>query len=1166
YGIDFYGDNLFTTEQELSEHPERVKKIRRATLKGWRYALENREEIINLILEKYNPQGHSRDHLAYEARETEKLIAPDFIEMGSFKPAHYQNIAKTYARAGFVEKATLDPGFFYQPKTFSQQIQLTTEEQAWLDAHPVIRIGSSSEFEPDLIRKPDGSFTGISPDFYRMLEKRLGIRFEIVDDKWSKILRHVAAKEIDIVDLMNKTTAEEMGLLTIKAPYDFLVTAYARKDRRFEIARDEDIEGLRVAYFKDIVFLQKHFDHLQDRIEVIEADSPLGALKLLLDNKADVMVGFSQDSYFLLKHFIKEIEPVYTFKSLSANSITAIRSDAPLLASILSKAVNSVSHEERNRILSKWSWIPEKKESAVVLSAEEKAWLKENPVIRLGNSVDWPPFGFINDEGVYSGIAADYMQVIEKLLGIQIKPVKLNSWKETVDAASKGEVDLLDAVVPTPQRRKFLTFTKPYVSYPIVLFTHKSVDYIADMSVLNKKRVSVIAGSALHDILRNNHPEIEIVAKENAKDGLLAVEGGEASAFIGNLPTASRVISRAGLINLKVAGETPYRYDLTVGINKNKPLLAGLLQKALDVIPEEKHNAIYQKWMSVTFEQQVDYTRFLQLFFLTIFIFIFILFWSRQHQLTKLRREIASKIEIQKELSNKEVSVSAILNTVLDGIITINVKGIIENFNPAAESLFGYQANEVIGQNIKMLMPSPFSDKHDEYLERYVRTGKSNIIGIRLEREAKHRDGSRLSVEISVSEMWIGEELKFTGVIHDITERKQAEVEKVQLQLELQQSQKMEALGKLTGGIAHEYNNMLGITMGFAELLAAELRGQPKLAKYANEIYRAGERGAILTKKLLTFSRRKKPEADSINLNKLLQKQIHMLEKTLTVRIKLVLHLQENPWPVWLDSGDMEDVILNMSINAMHAIEGNGQLTIQTSNQTINQLDAQSLDLAPGDYALLSFTDTGCGMSKDTKEKIFDPFFTTKGEKGTGLGLSMVYGFVQNSGGAIKVFTEPDHGTQFTLYFPRYPGVSRDQESAEELAAVTFTGNETILIVDDEPALLNLTREILEMHGLAVISADSAKQALNILEHESIDILISDIIMPDMDGYQLAAIVTEKYPDIKIQLASGFPDERNMGMIDESLQKNILPKPFSSRALLQRIQKLLHERNFASPT
>ena len=401
-----------------------------------------------------------------------------------------------------------------------------------------------------------------------------------------------------------------------------------------------------------------------------------------------------------------------------------------------------------------------------------------------------------------------------------------------------------------------------------------------------------------------------------------------------------------------------------------------------------------------------------------------------------------------------------------------------------------------------------------------------------------------------------GQPLRMCGTQTDITERKQAEYEKELLQQELQQSQKMEALGKLTGGIAHEYNNMLAIIMGFSELLKDPLSEHPQLLKYTNEIQHAGNRAAKLTSKLLTFSRQKIPEANSVNLNELLQNIQHMLEKTLTVRIELVFNLQENLWQVWLDDSDMEDAILNMSINAMHAIDGNGQLTIQTSNQNVNNMDSQLLGIASGDYVLLSFTDTGCGIDKEVIERIFDPFFTTKGEKGTGLGLSMVYGFVHNSGGTIKVHSELGQGTQFTFYFPRYYGSNSVQPLTEDNSIEAFRDNKSILVVDDESSLLSLTTEILSSHGFNVYCAESAKEALNILQHETVDILISDLVMPEMDGYQLAAIVKEKYPEIKIQLASGFTDDSNMDLVDKDLQKNILHKPFSSQDLLLRIREL----------
>ena len=204
-------------------------------------------------------------------------------------------------------------------------------------------------------------------------------------------------------------------------------------------------------------------------------------------------------------------------------------------------------------------------------------------------------------------------------------------------------------------------------------------------------------------------------------------------------------------------------------------------------------------------------------------------------------------------------------------------------------------------------------------------------------------------------------------------------------------------------------------------------------------------------------------------------------------------------------------------------------------------------------------TDTGCGMDEATKEKIFEPFFSTKGEQGTGLGLSQVYGFVHSSGGAIKVYSEPGKGSQFSLYFPRNNESDYKEQSAKENNAIDVRGTETILLVDDESALLSLNSEILTQQGFNVVSAESAKKALKILEHESVDLLITDIIMTEMDGYQLVAIVKEKYPSIKIQLISGFTDDRNMDMVDESLQQNILFKPFNLQSLLKRIHELLNE-------
>lgn len=511
-------------------------------------------------------------------------------------------------------------------------------------------------------------------------------------------------------------------------------------------------------------------------------------------------------------------------------------------------------------------------------------------------------------------------------------------------------------------------------------------------------------------------------------------------------------------------------------------------------------------------------------------------------------RDITERNQAIDALQEANAEFTAILKAIPDLLFELDEDGRYLNIWAGNEQLLIQQKTLLLGKLVKDVLPETAATEVHKSLSIAREKGVSQGQIIHLELP----DGEHW-FELSTSLKSSNDKLKhFIMLSREITER-------VNTEQALMRTQKMDALGKLTGGIAHDYNNMLGVVIGYTELLKDELRNQPKLLNYIQQIQHAGERSAKLTQRLLAFSRQKISDAEHLNINMLLQGEQHMLEKILTARIRLTLNLAENLWPVWIDASDMEDAILNMSINAMHAIEDHGKLTIQTLNQTVDQNEARALDLTPGDYVLLSITDTGRGMSLATTEKIFEPFFSTKGDKGTGLGLSQVYGFVHSSDGAINVSSKPNQGTQFSLYFPRYQGSVTENQSTEEKSTITFSANQSILIVDDEPVLLKLTSEMLGHNNFKLFTAESAKKALEILEHETIDLLISDVIMPEMDGYELAAIVKDKYPKVKIQLASGYTDERNRKFIDKELQKRLLAKPFSTQSLLQRVDELINE-------
>jgi signal transduction histidine kinase len=386
------------------------------------------------------------------------------------------------------------------------------------------------------------------------------------------------------------------------------------------------------------------------------------------------------------------------------------------------------------------------------------------------------------------------------------------------------------------------------------------------------------------------------------------------------------------------------------------------------------------------------------------------------------------------------------------------------------------------------------------------------------------------------------------GIATDITRQKQQE------QL-LRRTQKMDALGKLTGGIAHDYNNMLGVITGYSELLKSALVDNRKLFKFASEIHRASERGASLTRKLLAFSRPQKSANQSVDLNQLIRDREDMLQKVLTARIELELDLAENIWPVWINAGDMEDAVVNMCINAMHAMENGGQLTIKTTNQQLDEQQVPQRHAQPGDYALLAISDTGIGMDRATQEKMFDPFFSSKGDLGAGLGLSQVYALVKNNGGFIQVHSEPGHGTRMSIYLPRYHGSASHPPGVEATSDERMDGSDSILVVDDEQSLCDLAEDILSQHGYRVFTARNATQALAILSTEQVDILFTDVIMPEMDGYQLAHRVRRDYPHIKIQLTSGY-NELHATETADGLQISILQKPYRASDLLKCIRDL----------
>ena len=519
--------------------------------------------------------------------------------------------------------------------------------------------------------------------------------------------------------------------------------------------------------------------------------------------------------------------------------------------------------------------------------------------------------------------------------------------------------------------------------------------------------------------------------------------------------------------------------------------------------------------------------------------------------------DITVQHELREDIANSKRDMQSIMDHAPAAIYIKDLQGKYLFVNRRYEIIFRLPRKTIIGKMDYDIIDEKISDILKRNDQNVIRAGHA----LELEEHVPCPDGEMrtyMSVKFPLfSEN--GSIYAVCGISTDITERKQQENH-------LRRAQKMDALGKLTSGVAHDYNNMLGIILGYAQLLESSLENKPNLQKYASEIRHAGDRGTKLTKKLLNFSSQDTSESTNININHVLVEEQNMLEKTLTARIKLEMELSEGLWLSELNGGELEDAIVNICINAMHAIGDTGKINIKTANKELEQREAERLGVNAGRYVLLSIEDNGCGIDEQTREKIFDPFFSTKGTKGTGLGLSQVYGFVERSSGAIDVISSPGKGTRLDLYFPCCTGLPDTSCSDHEgVAERNYNGTETVLIVDDEASLVTLMNENLLQYGYNVLTAYNGQDAVEILAKQPVDLVISDIIMPKLDGSQLAVVIKNQYPHVKLQMVSGYVDSRTRHGIDYDLEKQILYKPFSIVELVSRVRTLLDEsKRFAN--
>jgi hypothetical protein len=522
-----------------------------------------------------------------------------------------------------------------------------------------------------------------------------------------------------------------------------------------------------------------------------------------------------------------------------------------------------------------------------------------------------------------------------------------------------------------------------------------------------------------------------------------------------------------------------------------------------------------------------------------------------------LQLELVRSRETTESLQRSEARLRTLMESASQAILGVDACGIIQMVNRQAEEMFGFTREELLGQAMELLLPDALREKHVAHRQAYFEEPRPRPMGIGMELRGRRKSGKEFPVEISLNHVNGGEDALAISFITDITER-------TRLEQQLRQSQKMEAIGQLAGGVAHDFNNLLTVISGYSHVALESLSPDDRrLRESLEEIANASDRAAVLTGQLLAFGRKQPVQPKRLNLNERVAQVHGILRRLIGEDIELEIATEDNLGEVLADPGQIDQVIINLVVNARDAMPNGGRILIETAALEVDRNYARAhLAVEPGPHVMLAITDTGTGMTPEVQSHIFEPFFTTKDQgKGTGLGLATVYSIVKRARGSIFVYSEVGHGTTFKIILPRLAAIGGDEQPATQQEAPG--GEESVLLVEDEQPVREFVSAVLRARGYSVVEAKDGDEALSAVQRlgTQIDLVLTDVVMPKTSGPEMVTRLRELYPKLKVLFMSGYTDRTVP--LELEYGAAFIQKPFTANQLAQRIRDLLATRHNA---
>jgi len=977
--------------------------------------------------------------------------------------------------------------------------KLTPEEIAWLKAHPVIKYGAEKDWAPYDFVNIHGRHDGLSKDYLDVIAQALEVQFVPVVDTWANLLDQLKQKEISLLPAIYHSQEREQ-YLHFSEPYQTVFDYIFMREGVELNSRDiwsEKTIAIPKGY-SSTEFIKQQFPQMR----VLPVDDLAGAVNAVLERKADLLIdSYAVLNFYLQSNGINNIKPFKSFMSEQKRYLhMATHDDNTILINILNKSINAIPKRTQDEINAKW--LIEYKEGAnkdLILSPEEKQWLRQNRVITFAGDPNWLPYEAKDEAGNYIGIVADHLHLISQLLDVKFEFVATQTWKESLELAKSGDIDMLSETANSPLTT-LLTFTDSYLSSPIVIVMEEDEKYVENLNQIKKRSIAVIRDYGYVAEITSQYSNINFQYVDTLQEGLTAVSTGEIDALIASLPQASYHISQLGINNVRIVGSTEFTTKLAFGVKEEMAPLAAILNKTIKSIPQLERQKIVDAWGTYQFVEKIDYKLIARIIAISVVVLFFVIYWNRR---------LVNEVHLRKEA---QLQTNILLENIPQQVVVTSPNGNIITANRKAKYDYNVSDAEVSKLNITDF----YADINDrERIEEQMQTfAKVDQMIVPFRRF----DGSVHSMMISIIPIQYNRKPVFLTIAVDVTERLAMEValEQAKLAAELANKAKSEFLANMS----HEIRTPMNAIIGFTELLSEQVTDR-KLKSFVETIKSAGNSLLMLINDILDLS---KIEAGKLTIVKE-NTNIHALfdeignifmMKVKSKNIDLIIKTNEDiPNNLLLDKSRLRQILFNLVGNAVKFTDS-GSITLK-ANIVVSDTDKLNLEI--------SVIDTGIGISEKEQSYIFESFQQREGQNyrkygGTGLGLTISRRLTELMNGDISVKSKVGEGSVFTVTLHEVKISTSEQESydamaGDELQRIDFLGAK-ILVVDDIEDNRNLLIEVFSKLSVQLFIAEDGQEAVKEALDNDIDFVLMDIRMPKMDGYEAAQIIKQTKPDLKI--------------------------------------------------